>query len=201
MPFSPDADTPAPEPIRIGRLLVENGVMTEHQVFEVVRAQKQLHLPFGVLAERMFEVTIESIESAWIEQYHRFTGTLDLSQRDIDARALRHISRRQAWQFEVLPLGFEPTGELLLAASRERLARAVTFATNRIDHAVFFRVAESNQLRTFLRRHYPMPEVSQHILDRARNLTAPPASSTDRLRFAETDALIDADVTRFLESA
>jgi len=186
------------QPIRIGQLLIENRVLSEQQAFEVAEAQKRLHLPFGVLAERMFDITIESIESAWIEQYHRFTGTLNLAERDIDASALRLISRRQAWQFEVLPLGFEPSGELLVAASRERLARAVTFATNRIDHAVFFRVAESHQLRTFLRDHYPMPEVSQHILDQARALTS---SSPSEAGYAAENAIIDADVDRFLESA
>ena len=159
-----------PAPIRIGQILVENGVLTEQQVFEVLQAQKKQHLPFGVLAEQMFDVTLQSIEAAWIEQYHRFTGTIDLAQQEFDAEALKLISRRQAWQFEMLPIGFEPTGELLMAASRTRLARAVTFATNRINHVVYFRVAESMQLRTFLREHYPMPEVSQQIIERARDL-------------------------------
>ncbi len=159
-----------PAPIRIGQVLIEHGVLTEQQVFEIVQAQKKQHLPFGVLAERMFDVTLQSIEAAWIEQYHRFTGTIDLTQQTFDADALKLISRRQAWQFEIVPIGFEPTGELLMAASRARLARAVTFATNRIDHVVYFRVAESMQLRTFLRKHYPMSEVSQTIIDRARNL-------------------------------
>ncbi len=197
MQAGPTQEFDVSQSIRIGQLLIENRVLSEQQVFEIVEAQKRLHIPFGVLAERMFDVTIESIESAWIEQYHRFTGTIDLNDRTIDTQALRHISRRQAWQFEVLPLGFEPTGELLLAASHERLARAVTFATNRIDHAVFFRVAESNQLRSFLRDHYPMPEVSQHILDRARDLTAPASQSVGH---PDDDAMIDADVDRFLES-
>jgi hypothetical protein len=157
-------------PIRIGQILIENGVLTEQQVFEVVQAQKTRRLPFGVLAEQMFDVTLQSIEAAWIEQYHRFTGTIDLSSQTFDAEALKLISRRQAWQFELLPIGFEPTGELLVAASRTRLARAVTFATNRLNHVVYFRVAESMQLRQFLREHYPMPEVSQQIIERARDL-------------------------------
>lgn len=159
-----------PSPIRIGQILIENGVLSEQQVFEVVQAQKKQHLPFGVLAEKMFDVTLQSIEAAWIEQYHRFTGTIDLGEQQFDAEALKLIGRRQAWQFEIVPIGFEPTGELLVAASRARLARAVTFATNRINHAVYFRVAESIQLRSFLREHYPMPEVSQQIIERARDL-------------------------------
>jgi len=158
------------QPIRIGQILIENGVLTEQQVFEIAQEQKKKHQPFGVLAERMFDVTLQSIEAAWIEQYHRYTGTIDLSDQKFDDNALRLISRRQAWQFEIVPIGFEPTGELLMAASRNRLARAVTFATNRIDHAVYFRVAESSQLRGFLEKHYPMPEVSQHIINRARDM-------------------------------
>ena len=161
---------PDNKPIRIGEILVEQGVLTEQQVFEIVQAQKKLHLPFGVLAERMFEVTLESIENAWIEQYHRFTGTIDLSEQNFDDQALRLINRRQAWQFEIIPVGFEPTGELLMAASRRRLARAVTFATNRLDKVVYFRIAESDQIQAFLKEHYPMPEVSEELLAKAKDV-------------------------------
>lgn len=160
------------KPIRIGQILTEHGILSEQQVFEIVNAQQQLHLPFGVLAERMFDVTLESIENAWVEQYHRFTGTIDLDNESFDAQALRLINRRQAWQFGILPIRFEETGELLMAASRTRLARAVTFAANRLSHVVYLRIAESDQLRSFLKEHYPMPEVSEHMLDRARKLAA-----------------------------
>ncbi len=158
-----------PRPIRIGEILVEQGVLSEQQVFEIVQAQKKLHLPFGVLAERMFDVTLESIENAWIEQYHRFTGTIDLTEQHFDDRALRMINRRQAWQFEILPVAFEPTGELLMAASRRRLARAVTFATNRLDKVVYFRIAESDQIQKFLKQHFPMPEISDELIAKARD--------------------------------
>jgi hypothetical protein len=154
--------------IRIGQILVEQGVLSEQQVFEVLQAQKTKGLPFGVLAERLFEVSVESIEQAWIEQYSRFTGTLDLSKLSIDARALRLINRRQAWQFEILPVRLEPSGELLVAASRARLARAVTFVANRVKPVAYFRIAESVQLRDFLKQHYPMPEVSVELIRRAR---------------------------------
>lgn len=163
------------EPIRIGQLLVEQGVLSQQQVFEILQAQKRLHAPFGVLAERMFDVTLESIENAWIEQYHRFTGTLDLEAESFDTEALRLINRRQAWQFQILPVRFEESGELLLAASRTRLARAVTFAAHRLGRDVFFRVAESQQLRDFLQHYYPMPEVSDHIVSRARDLASEPS--------------------------
>ncbi|MEX0886789.1 MAG: hypothetical protein WD009_10165 [Phycisphaeraceae bacterium] len=158
--------------LRIGEILIDQGVMSRQQVFEVLQAQKRLHLPFGVLAEQMFEVTLESIEQAWVSQYHDFTGTIDLSEVRVDDEALRLIHRRQAWQFEILPVHIDSTGELLIAASRSRLARAVTFAANRLNRAVFFRIADREQLRTFLQRYYPMPEVSQSLIDRARSLQA-----------------------------
>jgi len=156
--------------IKIGEILIEQGVLTEQQVFEILQAQKDQRMPFGVLAERMFDVTLHSIESAWVEQYHRFTGTIDLSHEKFDNEALRVLNRRQAWQFELLPIRTEPDGELLMAASANRLARAVTFAANRIDRAVYFRIAEQEQLREFLQQHYPMPELSREIIQKARDL-------------------------------
>ncbi len=156
------------QPIRIGEILVERGILSAQQVFEIMQEQKKRGLPFGVLAERMFEVTVETIEHAWIDQYSRLTGELDLRDEHVDIRVLKLINRRQAWQFEILPLRIESTGELLMAASRARLARAVTFAANRLRPLVYFRIANSDQLRSFLRKHYPMPEISQELLRRAR---------------------------------
>ena len=161
------------KPLRIGEILVQQGVLSEQQVFEIVQAQKKLHLPFGVLAEQMFEVTLDSIESAWAEQYHRFTGTIDLAQTRPEPEALAMISRRQAWQFEILPVRREATGELLMAATRRRLARAVTFAAARLNRVVYFRIADPNALRQALQEHYPMPEVSQQMIDKARQLATP----------------------------
>jgi len=155
------------EPLRIGQILQAQGVLSEQQVFEIREAQRRLHEPFGVLAERLFDVTVESIEHAWAEQYHRFTGTIDLADEAVDEQARSLITRRQAWQFELLPMRFESTGELLAATSRQRLARAVVFAANRIPHVVYFRVADADPLRAALQKHYPMPEVPAALLQRA----------------------------------
>jgi len=156
--------------IRIGQILLDQGVLTEQQVFEIIQAQKDGAVPFGVLAERMFDVTVESIELAWVEQYCRFSGPIDLAHQQFDTEALRLINRRQAWQFEILPIRYESGGELLMAASRKRLARAVTFVARRLEPAVYFRVADSRQLREFLMTHYPMPEVSAELLKRASEM-------------------------------
>lgn len=157
--------------VHIGKILIEHGVLNEQQVFEILEAQRREGIPFGVLAEEMFDVTLSSIERAWIEQYRRLTGTIDLSQESIDQSVLSLISRRQAWQFEMMPLRIEPSGELVIAAGIRRLARAVTFATNTLKHVVYFRVAQEQQLRQFLQEHYPMPEISQQMIDRAKELS------------------------------
>lgn len=157
--------------LRLGEILVEHNVLSEQQVFEVLAAQRREGVPFGVLAERMFDVTVDSIERAWIEQYQRTTGIIDLRSEHVDVETLRLINRRQAWQFEILPLRFEPTGELLVAAGSNRLARAVTFAASRLKPIVYFRIAESRQLREFLQKHYPMPEVTDELLKRAREMS------------------------------
>lgn len=156
--------------LHIGQILIDQGVLNEQQVFQALQAQRHSGVPFGVLAERMFDVTLASIERAWVEQYQQMTGTIDLSGQEIDEQALTLISRRQAWQFEMIPLGFEPDGELVIAASSRRLPRSVTFGVNQLGPVVYFRVAETNQLREFLQRYYPMPEISQHMIDRARSL-------------------------------
>lgn len=171
-------DSTTQKPLRIGEILVEQGVLSEQQVFEILETQRATATPFGVLAEKMFDVTLDSIEQAWIEQYHRFTGgELDLTSVVVDDEALTLINRRQAWQFEILPLRYEPTGELLIAAARHRLARAVTFVAARVAPVAYFRIAESASLRLFLQKHYPMPEVSEELLRRARDM----AHAPDRL--------------------
>ncbi len=164
--------TEKPNSIKIGQILIEQSVLSEQQVFEIIEAQRNTSRPFGVLAEQMFDVTLESIEAAWVEQYARFTGEIDLEQYEIDTEALKLINRRQAWQFELLPIRYQPDGDLLMAASRRRLARSVAFVANRLEPVVFFRIADSQQLRGFLKEHYPMPEVSGELLRRAAEMVA-----------------------------
>ena len=156
--------------LKIGQILIQQGVLSEQQVFEICEAQRETGIPFGVLAERLFDVTIQSIEGAWVEQYHRQTGTLDLSSVAIDCRALALIDRRRAWQFEMMPVRFEPSGELVVAASRARLPRTVTFVAKQFKQEVYLRVADADQLRLYLQKYYPMPEVSQAMLQRAREM-------------------------------
>src|SRR3954463_2997242 len=146
-----------PQGIPIGQLLVQQGVLTEEQVGHILKIQKVSHRPFGDLAERLYGINPKAIEDAWVEQYLRVTGTVDLDEQKVDEQCLRLLNRRQAWQFHVLPMNREEEN-LNIATSAEGLVRAVNFSAKKIDEPINFQIAERKQLREFLMKHYPVPE-------------------------------------------
>ena len=143
--------------IQIGQLLIEQGVLTESQVDHILKVQKMSHRPFGDLAERLFGIDAKAVEDAWVEQYVRLAGVVDLDEQRIDTDCLRLLNRRQAWQFHLLPLNREQD-DLHMATSPQDLVRAVNFSGRKLDEPVNFVVAERDQLREFLMKHYPVPE-------------------------------------------
>ena len=152
--------------IQIGQLLVEQGVLTETQVQHILKVQKMSHRPFGDLAERLYGISPKAVEDAWVEQYLRTVGIVDLDDVRLDTDCLRALNRRQAWQFHVLPMCRE-ADNLNIATDAESLVRAVNFSAKKLDEPVFFQIAERRQLRDFLMRHYPVPE---HMAQFASNL-------------------------------
>jgi hypothetical protein len=152
--------------IPIGQLLVEQGTLTQAQVDHIVKVQRVSHRPFGDLAERLFGINPKAIEDAWVEQYTRTVGTIDLTDHKVEEECLRLLNRRQAWQFNTLPLHREDDN-LNMATTRENLVRAVNFSTRTIDEPICFLLAERQQLRDFLLKHYPVPE---HIAEYAASL-------------------------------
>lgn len=151
--------------IQIGQLLVEQGVLTTKQVEQIIKVQQSSHRPFGDLAERLFGIDPRAVEDAWVEQYIRTVGVVDLSQLAIETEALRVLNRRQAWQFHLLPINRDPEPApgtdvpgLNMATSGESLVRAVNFAVKKLDDPIHFLIAERDQLREFLMRHYPVPQ-------------------------------------------
>ncbi len=143
--------------IQIGQLLIEQGVLTPEQVQHVLKIQKMSHRPFGDLAERLYGINPRAIEDAWVEQYVRVAGVVDLNQQRIDEQCLRQINRRQAWQFHMLPINREEDN-LNVATSAQDLVRAVNFSCKKLDEPVYFMIAERMQLREFLMKHYPVPQ-------------------------------------------
>jgi len=143
--------------IPIGQLLVEQGALTAEQVAHILKVQKASNRPFGDLAERLYGIAPEAVEDAWVEQYIRTAGVVDLDDVAFDADCLRLINRRQAWQFHVLPT-HRSDDNVNVATTAQSLVRAVNFSTRKLDEPVFFQIAERKQLREFLMKHYPVPQ-------------------------------------------
>ncbi len=143
--------------IQIGELLIEQGVLTRRQVDHILKVQKISHRPFGDLAERLYGINPQAVEDAWVEQYVRVAGVVDLDKVQFDADCLRLINRRQAWQFHLMPMHHD-VDNLNVATDASNLVRAVNFSARRIDESVYFQIAEHGQLRDFLMKHYPVPE-------------------------------------------
>ena len=150
--------------IQIGQLLVEQGVLTDAQVKHILNVQKVSHRPFGDLAERLYGIDPRAVEDAWVEQYLRTTGVIDLDDVEMEKDCLRLLNRRQAWQFNTLPMNRQEE-MLSMATSAESLVRSVNFAARKIDEPVHFLIAERGQLREFLMKHYPVPEFLANYAD------------------------------------
>lgn len=143
--------------IQIGQLLIEQGVLSTTQVDHILRVQKVSHRPFGDLAERLFGISPQAVEDAWVQQYMRIAGTIDLDDQKFDEQCLRLLNRRQAWQFHMLPMN-RAEENLNIATDKESLVRAVNFSAKKLDEPIYFQMAERKQLREFLMKHYPVPE-------------------------------------------
>lgn len=151
---------------RLGQLLVQSGVLSEHQVKKVLEHQQTSGEPFGLLSEQLFGVDPSAIEEAWARQYARITRTIDPELEVFEDRAKDLITRRQAWQFHILPIRFDGD-ELMIATTQEHLRRALRFAVNVIGVPVFFVMAEAEAMDKALTKHYAWPEMTDRAgLDR-----------------------------------
>ena len=149
---------------RLGEILVEAGVLTQAQVQRVLACQHESHEPFGLLCERLFKIDPTVIEAAWEKQYAGMTRQIDPRVQAFDECAADLITRRQAWQFRVLPIRFE-NGELVLATTKSHLRRALRFATNVVGIPVYLVLAESKSLGEALCKRYPMPGMTPKSID------------------------------------
>jgi hypothetical protein len=151
--------------IQIGQLLVEQGALTQAQVDHILKVQRVSQRPFGDLAERLYGINPKAVEDAWVEQYLRIVGVVDLDEVAMETECLRLLNRRQAWQFHLLPLNRDREG-LQVATSPQDLVRSINFSTRAIHEPVHFLIAERAQLREFLMKHYPVPEhIAQYALE------------------------------------
>lgn len=141
--------------IRIGELLVSQGILTEAEVSQALAAQRSRPEPFGAICERLFGVSPEAIEGAWAEQYARLTREWSPTLLEEDPSLREIVSARQAWQFRVVPIRSEAEG-LLLATTTSHLPRALRFATRFLDRPAIFMLVEATRLAEMLMRRYPI---------------------------------------------
>ncbi len=150
--------------VRLGQILIEAGVLAPDQVARILLVQEQTGEPLGLLAERLFSVDPTAIEEAWARQYAGLTRTVDPEIEVFEERALAVVTRRQAWQFRILPLRIEGR-ELLMVTTQRHLRRALRFATNVIGVPVFFVLADPVALGRALCRHYALPGMTPESVD------------------------------------
>jgi len=145
--------------IRLGEIMMRMDLLTEAQVEEILEIQLDEGGTFGEIAERTHGIHPEDVELAWASQYREISGVSDIRGLEIDARALACCTRRQAWQFRVLPIRSDEH-EIVIATTVERLARALRFVTRKLDRPCSFVITESTWLGEALQEHYPMPGLS-----------------------------------------
>ena len=142
--------------LKIGEILVQQGILTNDQVAHVLSVQRAVGRPFGDLVERLYGIDPNVVQDAWVEQYADLVGRIDLSSVDVDSECVALVTRRQAWQFHFVPL-FRDSESLHVATTPESLVRAVNFATRTLAEPVYFRLTDRKQLNAFLMQHYPVP--------------------------------------------
>lgn len=142
--------------IRLGEILVQQGLLASAQVRQILEAQRKHGRPFGVLAERMFGLDPRVVEAAWVRQYAELSHVEDLDAVVLDPACMQLVNRRQAWQFHCVPIAREE-GELVVLTDQRHLAKALRYAAAAFREPTYFRVVESDRLHDFLMTHYPVP--------------------------------------------
>ena len=145
--------------IRLGEVLIASGVLTEEQVSMILEQQAQQHKPFGLLCEQLCGISPAAIEDAWANQYASLTRTIDPTVEIFDPHAMQLVTRRQAWQFRVLPIRFDDA-ELMIATTQQHLRRALRFANNVLGVPLYFVMANPDALGDALCKHYALPGMS-----------------------------------------
>jgi len=147
----------------IGTLMLKKGVITAAQLEKILERQRVTHRPFGEIAEEMVGVKARDVERAWAEQYAQTTRWVDPSLEPVDPAVRDLVTRRQAWQFRVMPLGYDGS-ELMVCTTQEGLVRAMNFAARQIPVTCYFVLATLEHMAEALMRNYPMEGMSAETL-------------------------------------
>ncbi len=149
--------------VRLGEVMINQGLLTKEQVQTILDHQRERPRPFGHLAEVLFHVSAEDVESAWVEQYSRITERVSPLQESADAEVLAMVTSRQAWQFRLMPIRWDGS-EVMVATVREHLTRGMRFALRQLAAPCWFVLADAEDLGAALARHYPMPGMDASMI-------------------------------------
>lgn len=159
--------------IRLGELLVVQGIISPEERDQILGHQKTSQRPFGVIAEESFGVAPEAIEQAWTIQYAMIAPRIDPAEAEIQPEVLELVTKRQAWQFGFVPCSMNDD-EITLVAARETLARSLRFVNWRLNALCTFAICDLDGLRRGLETHYPFPGADSEIVEQF--LRNPPAA-------------------------
>jgi hypothetical protein len=150
--------------VRIGDVLVGMGALNSEQVDAVLTEQRRTGRPFGVIAERLFDLDSRVLDRAWAEQYAANSTPVDPLRERCDLEVVQTVTRRQAWQFRVLPLRRDAGGDVMVCTSKDNLPRALRFAYGHFGPSCFFVVCEDERLLDALEKHHPMPGARERLM-------------------------------------
>jgi hypothetical protein len=151
--------------IRLGELLVEQGAITTAQRDEIIQIQRTSPRPFGVIAEEHFGVAPGDIEQAWASQYAMIARRIDPLVVEIDPELSELVSKRQAWQFGLIPVR-QVEDETEFVTASECLARALRFVGWRMNGLCTFGICDLDTLKSGLSMHYPFESLDSGMADK-----------------------------------
>jgi hypothetical protein len=100
---------------------------------------------------------------------------IDPAAAQVDPAVLGLITRRQAWQFRILPV-CQKGDTLTLCTTKDHLVRAVNFANTFMDSTCYFVLADPDELGNALMRYFPIDGMSRDVV-RGERLSMPPKPS------------------------
>lgn len=150
--------------ILIGELLMEQGKLTGEQCQTILARQKATHRPFGEIAEELFNLPAREVERAWAVQYGQITRWIDPTIEPMDAAVRPLVTRRQAWQFRILPVGYDGS-ELMVCTTQAGLIRAMNFAAKQLPVTCYFVLSRPDDLADALMRFYPMEGMGLELVE------------------------------------
>jgi hypothetical protein len=151
-------------PPRLGEILVAHGVLTESDVDRILAVQRETGEPFGLISERLCGVDPGQVEVAWTEQYRRLTETVDTQCEAFDPSVHGLVSRRQAWQFRLVPVRRDGD-HLRVLTTGTHLRRALNFAIRVLGMPSYIVLTDPQSLGALLCERYPMGGMTPASVD------------------------------------